>query len=264
MSYREQTYSTMKLTFEDGVAIVRFNRPEAMNAANVEMSYERVEIYRNLAGDDAVRAIIVTGGENVYCAGGDLAAFAKFNKEEAQVFINRGIEYQKLLMDMPKPTIAAVAGYAYGGGMENVLLCDLRIAADTAKFALPEIGVGIFPGGGATQRLVQNIPIAKAKEMIFFGKPIDAQEANALGIVNKVVPVEELIEEAKSWAKRLLRLSPVSLRAAKQAVNQAWNVDIYRGMQLEADAWVELFTTYDQKEGMQAFLEKRRPEFKGC
>lgn len=263
MSYRDQTYSTMELTFEDAVAIVRFDRPEAMNAANVEMSCERVEIYRNLAEDDAVRAIIVTGGEKVYCAGGDLAAFAKFNREEAQAFINRGVEYQKLLMDMPKPTIAAVAGYAYGGGMENVLLCDLRIAADTAKFALPEIGVGVFPGGGATQRLVQNISIAKAKEMIFFGKPIEAQEACTLGIVNKVVPVAVLMEEARTWAKRLLRLSPVSLRAAKQAVNQAWNVDIYKGMQLEADAWAELFSTYDQKEGMQAFLEKRRPEFKG-
>lgn len=263
MSYREKTYSTMKLSFDEGIAIVCFDRPEAMNAANIEMSYERVEIYRNLAEDDEIRVIIITGGEQVYCAGGDLAAFASFNREEAQEFINRGVEYQKLLMDMPKPTIAAVAGYAYGGGMENVLLCDLRIAADTAKFALPEIGVGIFPGGGATQRLVQNIPVAKAKEMIFFGRPIEAQTALELGIVNKVVPVAELMKEARIWASRLLRLSPVSLQAAKQAINQAWNVGIYQGMQLEANAWAELFTTHDQKEGMQAFLEKRRPEFKG-
>lgn len=263
MTYRDKSYNTMKLRFEDSIAVVQFDRPEAMNAANVEMSYERVEIYRGLAEDDAVKVIIVTGGDQVYCAGGDLAAFSKFDRGEAQEFINRGVEYQKLLMDMPKPTIAAVAGYAYGGGMENVLLCDLRIAADNAKFALPEIGVGIFPGGGATQRLVQNIPIAKAKEMIFFGKPIDAEAACSLGIVNKVVAPEQLMEEAYSWAKRLLRLSPLALRAAKKAINSAWNMDIGSGMQLEADTWAELFSSYDQKEGMNAFLEKRYPEFKG-
>ncbi|WP_313583300.1 enoyl-CoA hydratase/isomerase family protein [Lacrimispora sp.] len=263
MSYRDKTYSTMKLTFEDQIAIVRFDRPEAMNAANVDMSYERVEIYRHLSEDDTVKVIIITGGDKVYCAGGDLAAFSKFNRSEAQKFINRGVEYQKLLMDMPKPTIAAIAGYAYGGGMENVLLCDLRIAADNAKFALPEIGVGIFPGGGATQRLVQNIPIAKAKEMIFFGKPIEAKEAYHLGIVNKVVEPEQLMEEARAWAKRLLRLSPLSLRSAKKAINNAWNQDIYGGMQQEADLWAELFDSHDQKEGMNAFLEKRYPEFRG-
>lgn len=263
MSYRKAVYQTMKLTFEDEIAIVQFNRPEAMNAANEEMSYERVEIYKNLAADDSVKVIIVTGGDKVYCAGGDLAAFSKFNQGQAQEFISRGVEYQTLLMDMPKPTIAAVAGYAYGGGMESVLLCDLRIAADNAKFALPEIGVGIFPGGGATQRLVQNIPIAKAKELIFFGKPIDAQTACDLGLVNKVVAPELLMEEAYLWAKRLLRLSPLSLRAAKKAINGAWNQDIYHGMQAEADAWAGLFSSHDQKEGMNAFLEKRHPKFKG-
>lgn len=254
----------MKLTFEDEIAIVKFDRPEAMNAANIEMSHERVEIYRGLAQDDSVKVIIITGGDKVYCAGGDLAAFSKFNQQEAQEFIDRGVEYQTLLMDMPKPTIAAIAGYAYGGGMENVLLSDLRIAADNAKFALPEIGVGIFPGGGATQRLIQNIPIAKAKEMIFFGKPIDAKTACDIGIINTVVSPELLMDEARSWAKRLLRLSPLALAAAKKSINSAWNLDIYNGMQAEADTWAELFASHDQKEGMNAFLEKRYPKFKGC
>lgn len=262
MSYRDKSYKTLKLEFEDRLAIVYFNRPDAMNAANVEMSFERVDIYKGLSQDPDVGAVIITGNDKVYCAGGDLEAFSKFYQPEASEFINRGVEYQEILMDMPKPTIAAIAGYAFGGGMENVLLTDLRIAADNAKFALPEIGVGIFPGGGGTQRLVQNIPIAKAKEMIFFGKPIDAKMALDLGIVNTVVPLEELLPTAKKWAQRLLRLSPDALAAAKKAVNSAWNNNIYDGMQIEADLWAKLYDGENQKEGMNAFLEKRKPTFK--
>lgn len=262
MSYRNKTYNTMNLEFDGGLAIVSFNRPDAMNAANIKMSFERLEIYKAIAEDPDVKVVIITGNNKVYSAGGDLEAFSKFYRPQASEFINRGVKYQKILMDMPKPTIAAVAGYAFGGGMENVLLTDLRIAADNAQFALPEIGVGIFPGGGATQRLVQNIPVAKAKEMIFFGKPIDANTAMELGIVNTVVPLDELLPTAKKWAQRLMRLSPTALAAAKKSINSAWNQSIYDGMQLEADLWAELYDGYNQKEGMNAFLEKRKPTFK--
>lgn len=263
MSYRDKNYNTMKLCFEDEIAIVLFDRPEAMNAANIEMSHERLEIYRGIAKDDEVKVVIITGGEKVYCAGGDIDAFSKFDHRQADEFIQRGVEYQKLLMDMPKPTIAAISGYAFGGGMESVLLSDLRIAAENASFALPEIKVGIFPGGGGTQRLVQNIPIARAKEMIFLGRPIDAHTACSLGIVNKVVPTDQLMEEARAWAKALLRQSPLALKAAKKAINSAWNLDINSGMSLEAKMWAGLYSSYDQKEGMNAFLEKRYPKFKG-
>ena len=263
MNYLEKTYHTMRVEVKDGIAVVRFDRPEAMNAANVEMSHERVEIYSGLAYDPAVRVVIITGNEKAYCAGGDLAAFSKFDRAQAKEFAMRGLNYQKILMDMPKPTIAAVAGYAFGGGMENVLLCDLRIAADTAKFALPEIKVGIFPGGGGTQRLVQNTSICKAKEMIFLGEPIRAAEALELGIINKVVPYPELMDTAMEWAKKLCRRPPLALREAKKAINAAWNNDIYAGMEQEIDAWSDLYATEDQKEGMCAFLEKRKAIFIG-
>ena len=263
MEYREKSYNTMKVEFEDAVAIVRFDRPDALNAANMEMSYERMEIFSGLAADDSVRVVIVTGSEKAYCAGGDLAAFSQFGVPEAQEWMQRGVAYQKVFSEMPKPTIAAIAGFAYGGGMESVLMCDLRIAADNAKFALPEINVGIFPGGGGTQRLTHNLPIALVKEMIFFGKIIEAEEALTLGLVNKVVPLATLLDEARDWAKKLLRKPPLSLKAAKMAVNAAYSTDIATGMALEAQAWAALYGTADQKEGMTAFLEKRKPSFQG-
>lgn len=263
MSYREKQYETMKLTFDGDVAIVQFNRPDALNAANIQMSHDRLEIYRGLSEDSSVKAIVVTGNEKAYCAGGDLAAFSQFGPEEALEFAQRGVEYQRLLMDMPKPTIAAVAGYAFGGGMENALLCDLRIAAENAKFALSEINVGIFPGGGGTQRLVQNISICKAKEMIFFGKPVKAQEALEMGLVNKVVPNDQLMDTAMEWARELCKKAPLSLQAAKRMVNSAWNQDLYTGMNREIEEWAAVYATQDQKEGMKAFLEKRPPVFQG-
>jgi enoyl-CoA hydratase/carnithine racemase len=264
MSYRNKPYNTMLLTVEGDIAILKFNRPEAMNAVNEEMSYERLEILGGLAQDAEIKVVIITGGDSVYCAGGDLVSFSKFGVADARKFADRGLAYQKVLADMPKPTIAAVAGYAFGGGMENMLMCDLRIAADTAKFGLPEINVGIFPGGGGTQRLVQNVSICKAKEMIFFGEPIDAPTALNLGLINKIVPVSELMTAARDWARKLARKPPLALRTAKMAINAAWSSSTETGLNLESSAWAMIYGTADQKEGMQAFLEKRKPVFKGC
>ena len=263
MTYKEKQFNTMKVESDGGIAVVRFDRPEAMNAANEEMSHERLEIFSALAADDSVRVVIVTGSEKAYCAGGDLAAFSKFEVADAQVWAQRGLAYQKVLSEMPKPTIAAIAGYAYGGGLENVLMCDLRVAADNAKFALPEINVGIFPGGGGTQRLTHNLPVALVKEMIFLGRTLEAEEALRFGLVNKVVPLESLMEEAMGWAKKLLRKPPLALNAAKTAINAAYSADLATGLNLEAQAWAALYGTRDQKEGMGAFLEKRKPAFTG-
>ncbi|NPV27340.1 MAG: enoyl-CoA hydratase [Firmicutes bacterium] len=264
MSYRDKKYNTMLVTIEDNIAIIQYNRPEALNATNEEMINERIEIFAEVGKDPEIKAVIITGGEKVFCAGGDLVSFSKFGVVEARQFADKVVASQRLFVDMPKPTIAAVAGYAFGGGMESVLACDLRIAADNARFALPEINVGIFPGGGGTQRLVQNISICKAKEMIFFGEPIDAQTALELGIVNKVVPVNELMDTAKTWAKKLAKKPPIALRMAKMAINAAWSCDLETGLKLETDAWSMLYGTADQKEGMRAFIEKRKPVFNGC
>jgi enoyl-CoA hydratase len=164
---------------------------------------------------------------------------------------------------MPKPTSAAVAGYTLGGGMENVLMCDLRIAADNAKFGLPELGAGVFPGSGGTYRLAQNVSICKVKEMIFFGEIIDAQTALSLGIINKVVPLSELMDTAKAWAKKLAKKPPLAIKSAKMAINSAWGCNSNTFMKLESEAWSLMFGTEDQKEGMQSFIEKRKAVFKG-
>lgn len=263
MHYSQKQYNTMQVEIDGPVAVVRFHRPDAMNAANVEMSHERLEIFRHVAEDNDVKAVVVTGNDTAYCAGGDLAVFSEFGVAEAQEFWRRGMEYQKIFSEMPKPTIAAVAGYAFGGGMENMLMCDLRIAAENAKFGLPEINVGIFPGGGGTQRLPQNVPVALAKEMIFFGRILDAQEAQSFGLVNKVVTLETLLDEAVDWARKLARKPPLALRAAKAAINAAYSTDMQTGLSLEGMAWSSLYGTKDQKEGMQAFLGKRKPQFTG-
>lgn len=263
MNYLKKQYNTLKVTVSDGIAVIQFNRPEAMNAANIEMSFERLEVYSGVSQDPEVKVVIVTGNEKAYCAGGDLVAFSQFDVSQAQEFGLRGLEYQKVLMDMPKPTIAAVAGFAFGGGMENVLLCDLRIAADNAKFALPEINVGIFPGGGATQRLVQNVSICKAKELIFLGEAMNAEQAYETGLINKVVPLESLMDEAMNWAKKLCKKPPLSLGVAKSLINHAWGTSIHEGIHAEVKAWATIYSTADQTEGMQAFLEKRKPVFMG-
>lgn len=263
MSYRDKKFNTMRVTVDGPIALVRFDRPEAMNAANREMSFERLDIFRGLAEDDAVKVVVVTGNETAYCAGGDLEYFSSFGVAEAHAYWQRGLAYQKIFSDMPKPTIAAVAGYAFGGGMESVLMCDLRIAAENAKFGLPEINVGIFPGCGGTQRLPQNLPIALVKEMIFFGKTLDAEEALKFGLVNKVVPVDALVDEAMEWARKLARKPALALKAVKTAINAAYSTDMQTGLSLEGMAWAALYGTKDQKEGMNAFLEKRKPQFTG-
>lgn len=263
MSYRDKKYNTMLVSVEDDIAIVQYNRPEAMNGVNEELSIERVEVLNAVAQDPEIRAVIITGGEKNFGAGGDLVAMSKYSVVDARTLSDRLQANQRALNDMPKPTIAAVAGYALGGGMENVMMCDLRIAADNAKFGLPELGAGVFPGSGGTYRLVQHVSPCKAKELIFMGEIIDAQTALSLGIINKVVPLAELMDTARAWAKKLAKKPPVALKTAKMAINTAWGCDSNTFMKLESEAWSLMFGTEDQKEGMQSFIEKRTPSFKG-
>lgn len=263
MSYKDQKFKHIIVTVEDGIAIVQFNRPEALNAVNAEMLEERNYIYSEIAVDPEVRVLISTGDERAYCAGGDLKAFVNYGVKEAREFADKVVANGNIVANMPKPTIAMIAGICMGGGLESALTHDLRIAADNAKFALPEINVGIYPGGGATQRLPQIMPLNKAKELVFLGEPFDAQTALELGIVNKVVPLEQLKEETMKIARKLAKKPPFALRMAKEALNAAWSVSLERGLQIETHGWSMCYGTADQKEGMNAFIEKRKPEFKG-
>ncbi len=263
MSYRDKKYNTMLVTVEDHIATVQFNRPEVLNAINNEVNRERVEIFTALGQDPDVRVVILTGGEKVFSAGGDLPALSQYGIVEAREHADNNYAGQRALAEMPKPTIAAIAGYAMGGGAENVLLCDLRIAADNAKIACSEINVGIFPGGGATHRLVQNLSMCQAKEMLFFGGMIDAQQALEMGLINKVVPVSELMSTAKEWAQKLAKKPPFTLKMLKAVINANWGLDTDTAMRVEHDAWTAIFGSADAKEGMQAFVEKRKPEYKG-
>jgi len=262
MNYRDKTYNTMIVRVDEGVATIVLNRPEALNASNEEMSIERTEILEGITADPEVRVLIITGGDKVFSAGGDIVALSQFNSDDAKQFSDRVVHNQRLLADMPKPTIAAVAGLAYGGGLEQVLLCDLRIAEEKARFALPEINVGIFPGGGGTQRLPRNISLCRAKEMIFFGDPINAQTALEWGILNRVVAKAELMQVAMEMANKLILKPPMALKMAKMCLNAASGCDMQTGLNLESSSWSMLFGTEEQQEGMQAFLNKRSPKYR--
>jgi enoyl-CoA hydratase len=187
----------------------------------------------------------------------------KFGVEDARNHGDRLIVAGNVLQNMPKPTIAMIAGVCMGGGLESVLLHDLKICADNAKFGQPEINVGIFPGAGATQRLPQLMSLSKAKELVFLGEPFDAQTALELGIVNKVVPLAELKEETMKMAKKLLKKPAFALRMAKEALNSAWSTSMDRGLMIETHGWAMCYGTQDQKEGMNAFIEKRKPAYTG-
>ncbi|MDR1160169.1 MAG: enoyl-CoA hydratase/isomerase family protein [Syntrophomonadaceae bacterium] len=264
MSYRDKKYEFMIVTVdEDGIAIIQHNRPDALNAIHAPLNLEKNEIYKEVIADPGVKVVITTGNDRAFCAGGDLKAFANYGVKDARLFIDRSRESSFLLQNMAKPTIAMVAGICMGGGLENVLAHDLKIAADNAKFALPEINVGIFPGAGATQRLPQLMSLSKAKELVFLGETFDAQTALDLGIVNKVVPLADLKEETMKLARKLASKPLFSLRLAKEALNAAWNCSADQGTIIETHGWSMCYGTKDQKEGMQAFIEKRKPVFKG-
>ena len=254
----------LKIDKKDAVATIELYRPQKKNSLNGEMRGELEECLKELARDRNTRVVIVTGGEEIFCAGADISEIQESVSAEAAYHHAR--EFQ-LLFDLvealPQPVIAAVSGYALGGGCELALACDFRIASQTARFGLPEIKIGAFPGGGGTQRLPRLIGASKAKEMIFTGDPIGAEEALALGLVMKVVPKEKLAEEAQAFAAKLAALPRLALQASKASINKGLEIDLASGLDLEARNFGTLATTHDLKEGTLAFLEKRKPNFTG-
>ena len=257
-------YKNIIFKIEEQIATITFNRPEVLNALNEASLKELSHAIDNVAEDGDIRVLILTGaGDKSFVAGADIREFLKFNALKAKLFSEMGHGLVNKLQEMPIPVIAAVNGFALGGGCEVVIACDFIYASENAMFGLPEINLGIIPGFGGTQRLPRLIGKNRAKEMIFTGKMIPATEAQAMGLVNKVCAQDELMDEVLNVAKIIISKGKVSLRAAKQAINTGMDVDLKTGCRIEIDAFAICLASPDAKEGIQAFLEKREADFKG-
>jgi enoyl-CoA hydratase len=257
------SYETLLLERRDRVAIITINRPEKLNALNIRTRQEGAVVLDELRDDSGINVVIITGaGEKAFIAGADIAEFeGRTAVTQRDVMLGRSLF---TAVDMfPKPVIAMINGFCLGGGCELALACDLRIASDNAKFGQPEINLGIIPGGGGTQRLTRLIGEGKAMEMILTGDMIDAQTAFNLGLVNIVVPAPDLEGKTLELASRIASKSPVALRLAKEAVKTASRSNLDEGLRREVDLFAICFSSEDKDEGVRAFLEKRKPEFKG-
>jgi enoyl-CoA hydratase len=247
---------------EDGVAVVTIDRQDALNALDLASLTELRDRLLDVSGDESTRVAILTGaGEKAFVAGADIKYMSGLDVDDAKAWGALGHETGRLLETMPKPTIAAVNGFALGGGCELALACDIRYAASTAKLGQPEVNLGIIPGWGGTQRLARVCGLGIAKELIFTGRLVDADEALRIGLVNAVH--DPVLEKAEETAALLATKSPVSLRLMKELANRALGGDHEANLNAEGEGFGELFSTQDAKEGLTAFVEKRRPEFTG-
>ena len=254
-------YKNLLVTKEAGYAIIQFNRPEVLNAINIQLMIELVDALETLDKDDDVRCVILTGNEKAFAAGADIREMADASAME-MLSRDQFARWDRI-RKVKKPIIAAVSGFALGGGCELAMTCDLIIASETARFGQPEISLGVMPGAGGTQRLTRAVGKAKAMEMVLTGRAITAEEAKQWGLVNKVVPVEYCLREAIDLAKEIASKPPVAVRLAKEAVLKSFDTTIEGGLEYERRNFYLLFASDDQKEGMSAFVEKRKPEWKG-
>ena len=254
---------TVQLKKEPPLGWIYLNRPDKLNAINEQLMKDLRQAIDELVADDQIRVIIITGLGKAFCAGADISQFKTLNGLTAWEFAKKGRELMDYIENLPKPTIAMINGYALGGGLELAMACDIRIAAEEAQVGLPEITLGIYPGFGGTQRLIRLIGKGKAMEMMMTGDRIPAREAERLGLVNKVVPLTELEKETRNFAIKLAEKPPVALKLVKLLVNQGLDIPILAGLNMESLGWGVVFSTEDAKEGVNAFFEKRKPNFKG-
>ncbi|MFP3187840.1 MAG: enoyl-CoA hydratase-related protein [Sulfolobaceae archaeon] len=254
---------TVQLKKEPPLGWIYLNRPDKLNAINEQLMKDLRQAVDELVADDQIRVIIITGLGKAFCAGADISQFKTLNGLTAWEFAKKGRELMDYIENLPKPTIAMINGYALGGGLELAMACDIRIAAEEAQVGLPEITLGIYPGFGGTQRLIRLIGKGKAMEMMMTGDRIPAREAERLGLVNKVVPLTELEKETRNFAIKLAEKPPVALKLVKLLVNQGLDIPILAGVNMESLGWGVVFSTEDAKEGVNAFFEKRKPNFKG-
>lgn len=257
----DQPYTLIKLDQEGYVATIQLNRPEALNALNLKLMDEVIAALDHLETDPGTRVAIITGNERAFAAGADIKEMA--GATAVDMLVRDQFARWDRIRRFKKPLIAAVSGFALGGGNELAMLCDMIVASETAQFGQPEINIGVMPGAGGTQRLTHAVGKAIAMEMVLVGRMLSAKEALLYGLVNRVAPVEVYLEEAKKLARTIAEKGPLALQLAKEAVLKSYDLPLQEGLAFERKNFYMLFATEDQKEGMAAFVEKRKPEFKG-
>lgn len=256
--------NTLLVERTDAIATVTFNRPNVLNAMSPEMASELSQLIGEFEHDSAVRVVIFTGaGDRAFMAGADVKEFPALTPLDALDLSRRLQSLFTRVERLSQPTIAAVNGFAFGAGCELTQACDIAIASENARLGQPEVNLGIIPGAGGTQRLARLVGLRRAKELCMTGDILDAHEAYRLGLVNRVVPHDRLIVEARAMADKLMAKSPVTLRLLKQAMNEGYGLPLEAGLAVEAKAWAVAFATEDRTEGVAAFLEKRKAAFKG-
>ena len=248
------------LTETDGpVCTVTINRPEKLNAMNTDVARELIATFEGISGDDTIRAVILTGqGSKAFSAGADIAYMSGITADESVVYAQLGQQVTNTIEQTPQPVIAAVNGFALGGGCEVALSCDIRIASENARMGQPEVTIGIPPGWGGTQRLMRIVGIANAKDLVYTGRMVKADEAMRIGLVNKVVPQDSLMAEARKTAQTISGNSSMGVRMSKVAINRGRNSDLDTGLSIELLAWRNCFTHPDRKTMMEAFLSKSK------
>lgn len=254
-------FITITPQYETSIALIRLNRPKELNALNLQLMQELREALQQLDKNDQVRVIIITGNEQAFAAGADIKQMA--DKSAIDMLMIDQFSTWDQIRKTKKPLIAAVSGFALGGGCELAMTCDMIIASETAKFGQPEIKIGVMPGAGGTQRLTRAIGKAKAMELVLTGRFLNAEEALSYGLINKVVPVELYLFEAVQLAKEIAQMSPVAAQLAKESVNRSFETHLDEGLLFERKNFYLTFASEDQKEGMKAFIEKRKAEYKG-
>lgn len=255
-------YDNLIVEIADGIATITLNRPKEMNALNPQTVNELDDAFQKF-GHDSIGVVIITGNEKAFAAGADITAMMHCSPVQAKDLARAGQQVFARIEKFARPVIAACDGFTLGGGCELAMACDIRIATDKAKFGQPEVNLGITPGYAGTQRLPRLVGKGQGKLLIFTGDMIDAQEALRIGLVDKIVPQEELLNTAKKLAGKIMAKGPYAIEQAKRAINQGMEMDSESGTVLEAEVFGMCFTTQDQKEGMQAFVEKRKPVFSG-